>query len=46
MPNLHGVRLRLDSADEGMTVRRVPGGTLIQATTRHTHGRTFTATLR
>lgn len=43
---LHGARLRLDSADEGMTVRRVPGGTLIQATTRHAHGRTFTATLR
>jgi hyaluronate lyase len=43
---LHGARLRLDSADEGVTVRRVPGGTLVQATTRHAYGRTFTATLR
>ncbi|MET8008068.1 polysaccharide lyase family 8 super-sandwich domain-containing protein [Nonomuraea glycinis] len=43
---LHDARLRLDSADEGVTVRRVPGGTLVQATTRHAHGRTFTATLR
>ncbi|MGN9786934.1 polysaccharide lyase family 8 super-sandwich domain-containing protein [Nonomuraea sp. ZG12] len=43
---LHGARLRLDTADEGITVRRVPGGTLVQATTRHGHGRTFTATLR
>ncbi|MEV4110241.1 polysaccharide lyase family 8 super-sandwich domain-containing protein [Nonomuraea sp. NPDC049695] len=43
---LHGAALRLDTADEGVTVRRVPGGTLIQATTRHSHGRTFTATLR
>ncbi len=43
---LLGASLRLDKADEGVTVRRVPGGTLIQATTRHTHGRTFTATLR
>lgn len=43
---LRGASLRLDSADEGVTVRRVPGGTLIQAVTRHAHGRTFTATLR
>jgi hyaluronate lyase len=43
---LQGARLRLASADEGVTVRRVPGGTLVQATTRHAHGRTFTATLR
>ncbi|MDA0633312.1 polysaccharide lyase beta-sandwich domain-containing protein [Nonomuraea sp. MCN248] len=43
---LHGPRLRADSADEGVKVRRVPGGTLIQATTRHAHGRTFIATLR
>ncbi|MFG1685289.1 polysaccharide lyase family 8 super-sandwich domain-containing protein [Nonomuraea sp. NPDC049269] len=43
---LLGAPLRLDKADEGVTVRHVPGGTLIQATTRHTHGRTFTATLR
>ncbi|MEO3871027.1 polysaccharide lyase family 8 super-sandwich domain-containing protein [Nonomuraea sp. B12E4] len=43
---LHGAPLRLDSADEGVTVRRVPGGTLVQAVTRHAYGRTFTATLR
>ncbi|MEV0350738.1 polysaccharide lyase family 8 super-sandwich domain-containing protein [Nonomuraea sp. NPDC050680] len=43
---LAGAPLRLDTADEGVTVRRVPGGTLIQASTRHAHGRTFTATLR
>ncbi|MFG1948787.1 polysaccharide lyase family 8 super-sandwich domain-containing protein [Nonomuraea sp. NPDC048826] len=43
---LPGPRLRVDSADEGVKVRRVPGGTLIQATTRHAYGRTFTATLR
>ncbi|WP_336215227.1 polysaccharide lyase family 8 super-sandwich domain-containing protein [Nonomuraea sp. LPB2021202275-12-8] len=43
---VHGAPLRLGTADEGVTVRRVPGGTLIQATTRHAHGRTFTATLR
>ncbi len=43
---LHGASLRLDTAEEGVTVRRVPGGTLVQATTRHAHGRTFTATLR
>ncbi|MEV0388372.1 polysaccharide lyase family 8 super-sandwich domain-containing protein [Nonomuraea sp. NPDC050643] len=43
---LLGERLRVETADEGVTVRRVPGGTLVQATTRHAHGRTFTATLR
>lgn len=43
---LAGPPLRLDAADEGVTVRRVPGGTLVQAATRHAYGRTFTATLR
>ncbi|GAA3592783.1 hypothetical protein GCM10022419_089640 [Nonomuraea rosea] len=43
---LHGRSLKLDKGDEGVTVRRVPGGTMIQATTRHAHGRTFTVTLR
>ncbi|MGW3346411.1 polysaccharide lyase family 8 super-sandwich domain-containing protein [Nonomuraea rubra] len=42
---VRGARLRLDTADEGVTVRRVPGGTLIQATTHHAYGRTFSATL-
>lgn len=41
-----GRPLRVAEADEGVTVRRVPGGTLVQATTRHAYGRTFTATLR
>ncbi len=43
---LLGASLRLDGADEGMTAKRVPGGTLIQVTTRHAYGRTFTANLR
>ncbi|NUW43271.1 polysaccharide lyase family 8 super-sandwich domain-containing protein [Nonomuraea rhodomycinica] len=43
---LPGARLRVEKADEGVTVRRVPGGTLVRATTRHAYGRTFTATLR
>ncbi|NUW37350.1 silent information regulator protein Sir2 [Nonomuraea sp. SMC257] len=43
---LPGARLKVDKADEGVTVRRVPGGTLVQATTRHAYGRTFTASLR
>ncbi|WP_246089872.1 polysaccharide lyase family 8 super-sandwich domain-containing protein [Nonomuraea deserti] len=43
---LRGRPLRLDTADEGVTVRRVPGGTQVRATTRRAHGRTFTATLR
>ncbi|WP_237102678.1 polysaccharide lyase family 8 super-sandwich domain-containing protein [Nonomuraea sp. MG754425] len=42
---LRGARLRPSSSDEGVTVRRVPGGTLVQATTRHAYGRTFTAVL-
>ncbi len=43
---LRGAPLRLVTADDGVTVRQVPGGTLVQAATRHAHGRTFTATLR
>ncbi|MFC4008531.1 polysaccharide lyase family 8 super-sandwich domain-containing protein [Nonomuraea purpurea] len=43
---LPGAPLRLVTADEGVTVRRVPGGTLVQATTRHAHGRSFTASLK
>ncbi|MBN6056092.1 silent information regulator protein Sir2, partial [Nonomuraea sp. RK-328] len=43
---LPGARLRVEKADEGVTVRRVPGGTLVQAVTRHAYGRTFTVTLR
>ncbi|MEV4223796.1 polysaccharide lyase family 8 super-sandwich domain-containing protein [Nonomuraea sp. NPDC049725] len=43
---IHGRPLRLVTADEGVTVRRVPGGTLVRAATRHAYGRTFTATLR
>ncbi|WP_235030838.1 polysaccharide lyase family 8 super-sandwich domain-containing protein [Nonomuraea solani] len=40
-----GPPLKLATADERVKVRRVSGGTLIEATTRHAHGRTFTATL-
>ncbi|WP_049577476.1 polysaccharide lyase family 8 super-sandwich domain-containing protein, partial [Nonomuraea sp. SBT364] len=43
---IHGKSLRPVTADEGVTVRRVPGGTLVRAATRHAHGRTFTVTLR
>ena len=43
---LHGPRLRVSSADEGVKARRVPGGMLIEANTRHAYGRGFTATLR
>ncbi|MGR6914210.1 polysaccharide lyase family 8 super-sandwich domain-containing protein [[Actinomadura] parvosata] len=42
---LRGARLRTVTADEGVTVRRVPGGTLIRATTHQAYGRTFTVTL-
>ena len=38
--------LRQVGADEGVEVRRVPGGTRVRVTTRHAYGRTFTATLR
>ncbi|MDT0446269.1 polysaccharide lyase family 8 super-sandwich domain-containing protein [Streptomyces johnsoniae] len=34
------------AADEGVRVRRVPGGTRIDVTTRRAHGRSFTARLR
>lgn len=42
---VHGTRTVV-AADDGVTVRRVPGGTLVQVTTGHAYGRTFTATLR
>jgi hyaluronate lyase len=34
------------SADDGVRVSPVPGGTLVSVTTRHTHGKSFVATLR
>ncbi|WP_425569362.1 polysaccharide lyase beta-sandwich domain-containing protein [Nonomuraea salmonea] len=40
-----GRPLRVSEAGEGVTVRRVPGGTLVRAATRHAYGRTFTAIL-
>jgi hyaluronate lyase len=43
---IHGAPLRLVTADDGVQVRRVPGGTLVRATTRQAYGRTFTVTLR
>ncbi|MEU8709366.1 polysaccharide lyase family 8 super-sandwich domain-containing protein [Streptomyces sp. NPDC048565] len=42
---LHGLALRRVSADTGVHVRQVPGGTRIDVTTHHTYGRSFTATL-
>ncbi|MCT2591407.1 polysaccharide lyase beta-sandwich domain-containing protein [Streptomyces sp. N2-109] len=43
---VHGRRMREVSADEGVRVRAVPGGTRVDFTTRHAYGRSFTATLR
>ncbi|MPZ80464.1 MAG: silent information regulator protein Sir2 [Actinophytocola sp.] len=43
---IRGAPVRLVSADDGVQVSRVPGGTLVKADTRHAYGRTFTATLR
>jgi hyaluronate lyase len=37
---------RLVTADEGVEVRRVPGGTRVRVATRQAYGRTFSATLR
>ncbi|MER5555643.1 polysaccharide lyase family 8 super-sandwich domain-containing protein [Streptomyces sp. NPDC002793] len=42
---LHGRLLRPVSADAGVRVRHVPGGTRIDVTTHHAYGRSFTATL-
>ncbi|MGW0780465.1 polysaccharide lyase family 8 super-sandwich domain-containing protein [Streptomyces sp. NPDC002913] len=42
---LHGRPLRCVSADDGVRVRPVPGGTRIDVTTHHAYGRSFTATL-
>lgn len=42
---LHGRPLRRVSADEGVRVRHVPGGTRLDITTHHAYGRSFTATL-
>ncbi len=38
--------LRVVTADEGVEVRRVPGGTRVRVTTHQAYGRTFSATLR
>lgn len=43
---LHGRPLRRVSADPGVRVRPVPGGTRLDVTTHHAYGRSFTATLR
>ncbi|EPH43521.1 polysaccharide lyase family 8 super-sandwich domain-containing protein [Streptomyces aurantiacus] len=43
---LRGRRLRVVSADEGVRVRAVRGGTWVEADTHHAYGRGFTATLR
>lgn len=43
---LHGRALRAVTADDGVRVRRVPGGTRVEVTTHHSYGRSFEATLR
>ncbi|MEU1486177.1 polysaccharide lyase family 8 super-sandwich domain-containing protein [Streptomyces sp. NPDC005752] len=42
---LHGRPLRRVSADAGVRVRHVPGGTRLDVTTHRAYGRSFTATL-
>ncbi|MFE7749528.1 hypothetical protein [Streptomyces sp. NPDC057428] len=42
---LHGRPLRTRSADTGVRVRHVPGGTRIDVTTHHAYGRSFIAVL-
>ncbi|MEU6850832.1 polysaccharide lyase family 8 super-sandwich domain-containing protein [Actinacidiphila alni] len=43
---LHGRPLRTVTADDGVRVARIPGGTRVEVTTRHTYGRSLLATLR
>ncbi|MCW6005023.1 silent information regulator protein Sir2 [Micromonospora sp. CPCC 205371] len=43
---IHGRRMRVVAAQEGVRVRPCAGGTRIEVTTRHAYGRSFTATLR
>ncbi len=43
---VHGRTLRVVSADDGVSVHRVPGGTRIDVTTRQAYGRSFAVTLR
>ncbi|MER7787300.1 polysaccharide lyase family 8 super-sandwich domain-containing protein [Streptomyces sp. NPDC097640] len=43
---IRGRALRTVTADEGVRVDRVRGGTRIRVSTRHAYGRSFTATLR
>ncbi|SEE01210.1 polysaccharide lyase family 8 super-sandwich domain-containing protein [Ruania alba] len=42
---VRGRPLALESADDGVTVSRVPGGTMVTAGTYQAHGRSFTVTL-
>jgi len=43
---IRGRRFTATDVDDGVTVRPVPGGTQVVATTRHAYGRSFTARLR
>jgi polysaccharide lyase family 8-like protein len=43
---LHGRAMRAVSADDGVQVSRVPGGTRVEVTTHHAYGNSFRATLR
>jgi hyaluronate lyase len=42
---VRGRRMKAVSVDDGVRVGRVRGGTRLDITTRHAHGRSFTATL-
>ncbi len=42
---VRGRQLELVKADDGVRVRRVPGGTLVEFDTHHAYGRSLTATL-
>lgn len=43
---IRGRHLDIVSADDGVEVRRVPGGTEVRARTHQAYGASFTATLR
>ncbi|MFF3689913.1 polysaccharide lyase family 8 super-sandwich domain-containing protein [Streptomyces sp. NPDC002187] len=43
---VHGRPMRTLSSDAGVRTHRVPGGTRVDVTTHHAHGRSFGATLR
>lgn len=42
---VRGRPMTLDTSDEGVSARRVPGGTMLEVATHQAYGRSFTATL-